>query len=167
MTTQEAIINTLDPSYSELFSAVHTGSDEDVLAALSAMVDACPEVESWLARAVGSTTRDVRRCLSWTGDAQRLGEYDPGDADLFEMEDILDAAAMYGTLDEALIDLCDSDPRAGQVITFQYGLDGQGPKKVKDISTEMGFSRETVRRYSIRGRMKIQKRLAARGLVTK
>lgn len=172
MTTDYMTIidNTLEQPYSELYRAVHIGDDADILAAFRAMTVACPEVEDWLAKAVGVKVSEVRRALACMGDAVPLDSagYDDGprDHEMREMEDVLDSAAMFGTVDEVLDELCETDPKAAHVLHVHYGLGDAEPQLMKDIAADMDRSREMVRRYADRGRKKIMQRLQARGQTT-
>lgn len=155
------IENILDLPYAALYEATYDGSESDILAALRGMVDVCPEVLTWLAEQVGVPESAIATALSLVSDTVTL-EFDVAtDAD--SAEQLLDDAALFGTLDDVVADLCDADPRAGKIICEHYGLRG-GERTLVDIAAELSLSRETVRKHGKRGREAIKKRMEARGV---
>lgn len=160
------IDNQLDVPYSALYHATHAGSEFDTLAALREMVAVVPEIGEWLAREVGTSLKNINVALEWQGDAVGFDDFDPADAELLELDALLDSAAAFGTLEDVLDDLIEEDPKAGTAIAKHYGMGSHQAQEINVIAADLGRSREMVRRYVKRGREKMRTRLEARGRTT-
>lgn len=157
------ISNNLEQPYAALYHAAHAGSDLDVLAALREMADVCPDVIGWLAKEVGRTEPIIREALDLFGEPMTFEDWGPTDIEVQDLEQTLDDAAMFGTLEETLDHLCREDPRAATTICRHYGLRGQTEATLGEIGSEWGVTGESARKYAKRGRDKIKKRMEAQG----
>jgi hypothetical protein len=157
----------LSSAYSDLYTSVTSGETTEVLASLRAMIDACPEVAAWLAKEAGIAPNLLGVALEVYagGVTAEYSDDGPCGQDIHDMEALLDSAAAYGTLDDVMDLLCETDPKDAEILRKQYGLGDHEPVMVKDIAAEMGVSREWVRRCGNRGRMKVKQQMEARGVV--
>lgn len=165
-------VNALATEYDSLYKAATAGDDADILSALASLV-ADDDIAEWFAKQAGVTVGNLRRTLSYT-DAIGYGQLDPeqyqeagslrsseADIEQPDIEELLDGAAAFGTLNECLGWLSEEDPRAYEVIARENGLGQYEEHMVSEVAAELGRSREMVRRWRLRGYSRIRERMSA------
>jgi len=81
-------------------------------------------------------------------------------------EDSPEADLLRGELDRSLRSELDRlGRREREVLSWRFGLDGEPPRSLQEISLRIGVSRERVRQIELEARGKLRKRLARRRLV--
>lgn len=157
LTGDALITNELGDAWTALCDARGPGQH---LAALASMAEVCPEIIDWLITATGQSDSQVRHALALVDQPGGLEESEIASAEDPDLDALLDAARMFGTIGDALDSLEDEDPKAVAVIRAQYGI-GVPETTLVALADEREVSRETVRKWGVRGRNKLRARLSA------
>jgi hypothetical protein len=163
--------NTIERPWMAFHDAALMGRPGEILAALQRLVAEVPEIADWFAKEARVPRSTVLLALA-SGAVGESEEFDERSPDAWavsgwscgqdeEMEELLDQAAMFGTLDEVLDELHDEDPMAAATIGSYYGLNCE-PKTFRQVGEELERSGQMCRRYEARGRAKLRERMDAR-----